>query len=58
MASLGFATDEHLLNNLIEIAQTNKADGRIDFEEFLDLMTVRLSDVKSRDNLKEVFQLM
>lgn len=55
MASLGFATDEQLLNNLIEIAQTNKVDGRIDFEEFLDLMTVRLSDVKSKENLKEVF---
>ncbi|CAD8070022.1 unnamed protein product [Paramecium sonneborni] len=58
MASLGFATDEQLLNNLIDIAQTNKNDGKIDFDEFLDLMTVRLSDIKSRENLKEVFDLL
>ncbi|CAD8158849.1 unnamed protein product [Paramecium pentaurelia] len=58
MASLGFAADEQLLNNLIEIAQTNKKDGKIDFDEFLDLMTVRLSDIKSKENLKEVFDLL
>ena len=32
-------------------------DGTIDFEEFLDMMTARMSDKDSRDDIKKVFKL-
>ena len=31
--------------------------GAIDFEEFLDMMTARMSDKDSRDDIQKVFKL-
>ncbi len=31
--------------------------GTIDFEEFLDMMTARMSDKDSRDDIQKVFKL-
>lgn len=56
MSSLGFETDEELLKNLINQAEQN-GDGKISFEEFLDLMTVKKENIQKKESLQELFAL-
>lgn len=56
MQSLGFETKNHTVYTMISDIDKN-GNGEIDFEEFLDLMTVKLGDSDSREDVQKVFNL-
>ena len=56
MQSLGFEAKNQTIFQMISDLDKNKS-GTIDFEEFLDMMTARMSDKDSREDIAKVFRL-
>ena len=56
MKSLGFDTKNPAIYQMIADFDEN-GNGAIEFEEFLDMMTARISDRNTKDDLKRVFNL-
>ncbi len=56
MTTLGFDTKNPAIYNMIA-DMDNNGNGVIEFEEFLDMMTARISDVNPREDLERVFKL-
>ena len=56
MSSLGFGGKNQLTYQLISDFQT-EGTGEIGFEDFLKLMTARISDKNPRNDFKMVFRL-
>ena len=56
MQSLGFEAKNQTIYQMITDLDKNK-NNSIDFEEFLDMMTARMSDKDSRDDIAKVFRL-
>ena len=56
MQSLGFEAKNHTVYQMISDIDKN-GTGDIDFEEFLDLMTVKLGDSDSPEDVQKVFDL-
>ncbi len=56
MTSLGFDAKNQTIFQMISDLDRNRS-GRIEFEEFLDMMTARMSDKDSRDEISKVFRL-
>lgn len=56
MTSLGFeAKNQTIYQMIADIDQDNK--GNIDFDEFLKLMTARISDKDTKQDIEKVFKL-
>ena len=56
MQSLGFEAKNQTIYQMIgDIDKDN--DGSIDFEEFLDMMTAKMSDKDTREDIQKVFNL-
>ena len=56
MQSLGFEAKNQTIYQMITDLDKNKS-GNIDFEEFLDMMTARMSDKDTREDIGKVFRL-
>ena len=56
MQSLGFEAKNQTIFQMITDLDKNKS-GNIDFEEFLDMMTARMSDKDTREDIQKVFRL-
>ena len=56
MQSLGFEAKNQTIFQMISDLDKNKS-GSIDFEEFLDIMTARMSDKDTREDIAKVFRL-
>ena len=56
MKTLGFDSKNPAIYQMIADFDEN-GNGTIEFEEFLDMMTARISDKNTRDDLKRVFNL-
>ena len=56
MQSLGFEAKNQTIYQMITDLDKNKS-GNIDFEEFLDMMTARMSDRDTREDINKVFRL-
>ena len=56
MQSLGFEAKNQTIYQMITGLDKNKS-GNIDFEEFLDMMTARMSDKDTREDINKVFRL-
>merc|ERR1712093_495007 len=56
MQSLGFEAKNQTIFQMISDLDKNKS-GSIDFEEFLDMMTARMSDKDTREDIQKVFRL-
>ena len=56
MQSLGFEAKNQTIYQMITDLDKNKS-GNIDFEEFLDMMTARMSDKDTREDVNKVFRL-
>lgn len=56
MKTLGFDTKNQVIYKMIEEMDT-EGDGVISFDEFLDMMTARISDKNTRDDIERVFKL-
>ena len=56
MQSLGFEAKNQTIYQMITDLDKNKS-GNIDFEEFLDMMTARMSDKDTREDIEKVFRL-
>ena len=56
MKSLGFDTKSPAIYQMIADFDEN-GNGVIEFEEFLDMMTARISDKNTKEDLKRVFNL-
>ena len=56
MQSLGFEAKNQTIFQMISDLDKNKS-GTIDFEEFLDMMTARMSDKDTREDIAKVFRL-
>ncbi len=56
MKSLGFDTKNPAIYKMIADFDES-GDGQISFDEFLDMMTARISDRNTRDDLRRVFNL-
>ena len=56
MQSLGFEAKNQTIFQMISDLDKNKS-GSIDFEEFLDMMTARMSDKDTQEDIKKVFRL-
>ena len=56
MQSLGFEAKNQTIFQMISDLDKNKS-GAIDFEEFLDMMTARMSDKDTREDIAKVFRL-
>ena len=56
MQSLGFEAKNQTIFQMISDLDKNK-NGTIDFEEFLDMMTARMSDKDTREDIDKVFRL-
>ena len=54
--SLGFEAKNQTIFQMISDLDKNKS-GSIDFEEFLDMMTARMSDKDTREDIAKVFRL-
>merc|ERR1719498_883242 len=56
MQSLGFEAKNHTIYQMI--ADIDKdGNGSIDFEEFLDMMTAKMSDKDTKEDIQKVFNL-
>jgi len=53
MQSLGFEAKNQTIFQMISDLDKN-ASGAIDFEEFLDMMTARMSDKDTREDINKV----
>ena len=56
MQSLGFEAKNQTIFQMISDLDANNS-GAIDFEEFLDMMTARMSDKDTREDINKVFRL-
>jgi centrin-1 len=56
MQSLGFESKSQTIFQMIADLDKN-ANKQLDFEEFLDLMTARMSDKDTREDINKVFRL-
>mmetsp|Transcript_2501 Transcript_2501/g.2953 ORF Transcript_2501/g.2953 Transcript_2501/m.2953 type:complete len:117 (+) Transcript_2501:1-351(+) len=56
MQSLGFEAKNQTIFQMISDLDKNRS-GAIDFEEFLDMMTARMSDKDTREDIAKVFRL-
>ena len=56
MNCLGLSGKSDTINKMLEDIDINK-DGKIDFSEFLDLMTAKMTERDSKDDIKKVFKL-
>merc|ERR1712244_211974 len=56
MSSLGYEHTNKLIFQILENLDKNQ-DGQIDFDEFLDMMSAKLSDKDSREDIMKVFNL-
>jgi Ca2+-binding EF-hand superfamily protein len=56
MQSLGFEAKNATIYQMINDLDKNKS-GNIDFDEFLDMMTARMSDRDTREDINKVFRL-
>ena len=56
MQSLGFEAKNQTIFQMISDLDANQS-GAIDFEEFLDMMTARMSDKDTREDISKVFRL-
>lgn len=56
MRSLGFEAKNQTIYKMIADLDTDQS-GQINFEEFLNLMTARISDKDSREDIRKVFLL-
>ena len=56
MKSLGFDTKNPAIYQMISDMDED-GNGEIDFEEFLDMMTARISDRNTKEDLERVFKL-
>ena len=56
MQSLGFEAKNQTIYQMISDIDKDKL-GEIDFEEFLDMMTAKMSDKDSREDIQKVFNL-
>ena len=56
MTTLGFDTKNPAIFNMIKDMDED-GNGIIEFEEFLDMMTARISDVNPKEDLERVFKL-
>ena len=56
MQSLGFEAKNQTIYQMITDLDKNKS-GNIDFEEFLDMMTARMSDKDTHEDIAKVFRL-
>ena len=56
MQSLGFEAKNQTIFQMISDLDKNRT-GAIDFEEFLDMMTARMSDKDTREDISKVFRL-
>ena len=56
MQSLGFEAKNQTIFQMISDLDANNS-GAIDFEEFLDMMTARMSDKDTREDIQKVFRL-
>lgn len=56
MQSLGFEAKNQTIYEMIADIDKN-GSGEIDFDEFLDLMTARMSDTDSKEDIQKVFNL-
>merc|ERR1711918_268658 len=54
--SLGFEAKNQTIYQMISDIDKDKS-GEIDFEEFLDMMTAKMSDKDSREDIMKVFNL-
>ena len=56
MASLGFDSKNPSIYNMIADMDED-GNGEIDFEEFLDMMTARISEHNTKEDLERIFKL-
>merc|ERR1711976_181171 len=56
MTTLGFDSKNPAIFNMIN-DMDNDGNGEIEFEEFLDMMTARISDKNTKEDLERVFKL-
>eukprot|EP01083_Nonionella_stella_P031053 85060_1 len=56
MNALSYDRKNKMIHQILNKLDNLKQD-RIDFEEFLDLMTARISDKDSKENINKVFEL-
>lgn len=56
MKSLGFEAKNQTIYKMIADLDTDQS-GQINFEEFLNLMTARISDKDSREDIRKIYQL-
>src|ERR1041384_6329202 len=56
MVSLGFEAKNQTIYQMISDLDAD-GSGAIDFKEFLDMMTARMSDRDSREDIEKVFKL-
>lgn len=56
MSSLGFESKNQTIFQMISDLDKNKS-GTIEFDEFLDMMTARMSDKDTREDINKVFRL-
>ena len=56
MQSLGFEAKNQTIYQMVSDLDAD-GSGEIDFEEFLDMMTARMSDKDTREDIDKVFRL-
>jgi Ca2+-binding EF-hand superfamily protein len=56
MTSLGFEAKNQIIYQMISDLDAD-GSGQIDFEEFIRLMTARISEKDSKDDIRKVFNL-
>ena len=56
LSNLGIDAKNQTLQNMINDIDKN-ASGTIDFDEFIEMMTAKMSDKDTREDLKKVFDL-
>ena len=56
MSTLGFDSRNPSIYNMISDMDEN-SNGEIDFDEFLDMMTARISESNTKEDLQRIFKL-